>query len=111
MCVFQLLVLASYGITNTLQRCYYTCIPKKFHLTYGKHQEDDVIPRDVIVSSLDLVNKEEECIICFEVMKDDDILLRVDECRHTFHLTCMKIWNNQYNQTCPLCRAGVGIIF
>lgn len=105
MCVFQLIVLASYAITNTLQKCYYTCVPKKFHLTYGKYEND------TSSSHLEIVSSFQECIICFEVMKDDDILLRVDECRHTFHLTCMKIWNNQYNQTCPLCRAGVGIIF
>ena len=110
MCVFQLILLASYVITSTLQRCYYTCLPKKFHLTYGKHQDESVIVHS-FVSSPDRMDEEEECIICFEAMKDDDILLHVDECRHTFHLTCMKMWNNQYNQTCPLCRAGVGIIF
>lgn len=47
-----------------------------------------------------------ECIICFEVIENSD-LLETTVCQHIFHKQCIHtlIKYNKYKASCPLCRA------
>lgn len=95
MCIAQFLFVISYGVYAGLQICYHWCCDSSVRRVHGSN---------LIKSDL------EECIICFEEMGEKDVLVVVNRCGHTFHLDCMKEWNNHYNQSCPICRRGVGII-
>ena len=99
MCILQLAIVGCYVVTTGIEYCCRMCLPKKFRLIDGKKLWDT---RGY--------SKHEECAICFESMCEDDVLIHINRCRHVFHFSCMKEWNNNYNQTCPSCRGAVGVI-
>jgi len=43
-----------------------------------------------------------ECPICYDTIDNENFVKT--KCKHTFHKTCLHIWNNSSN-TCPFCRA------
>ena len=47
----------------------------------------------------------EMCTICHGDWASTRVVKLV--CGHYFHLTCLKMWLEQWNQNCPLCRALV----
>ncbi|WUR03108.1 E3 ubiquitin-protein ligase RNF13 [Vairimorpha necatrix] len=47
--------------------------------------------------------KEDSCLICFEVY-DDDEELRILFCNHYFHKTCVDKWLCEQSSRCPYCR-------
>lgn len=44
--------------------------------------------------------KAENCSICFETLRESVEL----KCGHEFHLKCIDIWIDNYQNNCPLCR-------
>lgn len=57
--------------------------------------------KELLISNIDYI-----CPICLE---DDNKLniknTSVTKCYHVFHITCLKSWTDQSNNTCPECRA------
>lgn len=50
-----------------------------------------------------LNSKQDACAICLENFKQEEILLNLPSCEHSFHKTCLDKWL-QYKKICPLCR-------
>lgn len=48
----------------------------------------------------------EECAVCLSKVGRDEKYWVVGECRHGFHVDCIRHWLNQHS-SCPLCRAHV----
>lgn len=58
--------------------------------------------------SKNIINKSDNCIICFENITDCDILnnnfyLECNQCMKTFHTECIDKWDELRNN-CPHCR-------
>ena len=47
------------------------------------------------------INK--ECSICLEDFKNNEKIIILKECKHSFHIDCIKSWLSIEN-ICPLCR-------
>ncbi|KAF6151020.1 hypothetical protein GIB67_016498 [Kingdonia uniflora] len=56
-----------------------------------------------VVSVLNMGNGVEECAVCLNHFKDDDIVRLLPKCDHGFHLVCIDAWLSS-NDTCPVCR-------
>jgi len=56
-------------------------------------------------SSDNLTNQESHstCVICLDAF-EEDCLVRILPCHHTFHLLCIDAWLTQKSATCPCCR-------
>jgi len=50
---------------------------------------------------------EENCSICMEQFKKENKLIKLD-CKHMFHINCIKEYLLNYDYKCPLCRCDVG---
>jgi hypothetical protein len=95
MCIVQFIIVMSYALATSVRYCYEICQPKKFRMIEGDPS----------------INKKyNECVICFETMESNEVLIYINKCHHTFHFQCLKEWNNNYSQTCPTCRGGVGCV-
>ncbi|KFK33011.1 hypothetical protein AALP_AA6G318700 [Arabis alpina] len=45
------------------------------------------------------------CAVCLHEFENEDEILRLTNCQHIFHRSCLDRWMMGYNQmTCPLCR-------
>lgn len=51
-------------------------------------------------------DKEGDCSICFETMKDGDLVSCETTCKNWFHGECLKHWLEHGSNTCPLCRSN-----
>lgn len=48
-------------------------------------------------------NCENNCVICLDkFIKSDEI--NILDCKHYYHMKCLKIWLLEYNNSCPICR-------
>jgi hypothetical protein len=100
MCILQLTLVTCYVVASGLEYFYRRCSPRNFRLLHGRASIEEW-----------RFEQEEGCAICFESMSGEDMLLQVNKCKHLFHFSCIKEWNNNYNQTCPTCRGGIGTIY
>ena len=56
-----------------------------------------------------LVNREEECIICFESYKKDDKVVKLTcDGRHIFHSDCIGEWFKN-REACPICNMAIKV--
>jgi hypothetical protein len=46
----------------------------------------------------------EQCSVCRDGMVESEVL-QLAECRHRFHLHCIRTWLTNGYRNCPLCRA------
>lgn len=49
---------------------------------------------------------EKECSICLNQYSDDDLVVRLLNCPHLFHSTCIREWYT-YKNSCPICRTDI----
>ncbi|GMJ12965.1 Arabidopsis Toxicos en Levadura 100 [Hibiscus trionum] len=45
------------------------------------------------------------CSICLVEFENDDVVSRIQKCRHVFHINCIEKWMERDHFTCPLCRS------
>lgn len=45
-----------------------------------------------------------ECAVCLSVLKDEEVIRLLPNCKHTFHVECIDKWFALHS-TCPVCRA------
>ena len=61
-------------------------------------------------TEIEVLNLEEGhqdiCVICRETFQNNDIVRKIKNCNHYFHLSCANTWFNN-NTTCPLCRQSI----
>ncbi|CDP06625.1 unnamed protein product [Coffea canephora] len=50
-----------------------------------------------------------ECPVCLAGFAEGDYVRRLDDCKHSFHLTCIDKWLSSHSN-CPVCRASVPTI-
>lgn len=55
------------------------------------------------LKELKRTQEDKECPICSDTYKEDDIILILNKCKHTFHKKCLEKWSHN---TCPVCRAS-----
>lgn len=59
------------------------------------------------MEALDIFNTQNDydnmCCICLSVMDNELLIHKIDECKHTFHSSCLIEWLRTSNQ-CPMCR-------
>ena len=48
-------------------------------------------------------SNDDMCCICLSVMDNELLIHKIDECKHTFHSSCLIEWLRTSNQ-CPMCR-------
>ena len=48
-------------------------------------------------------NEQDTCSICRMEFEDDDVIRKLNNCNHIFHVNCIDIWFEN-NIRCPLCR-------
>ena len=48
----------------------------------------------------------EECIVCLEEYKKDQLLLDYPNCNHTYHFDCITTWLKE-KMVCPLCKQTI----
>lgn len=58
---------------------------------------------NIKISSDNFERYNEQCHICIDDYKIDDIILQL-KCKHIFHKTCIKDWLCKENVSCPVCR-------
>lgn len=51
-------------------------------------------------------NDTDDCVICFESMKNKKIIESCSICKNSFHIHCLKRWLKT-KHTCPLCRTVI----
>jgi hypothetical protein len=76
--------------------------------SHGETQKplNKVIVDDFLNKSLSISGKHFLCVICqHEVLKDE--LIMELECKHSFHVDCIREWLTKYHSTCPVCRHAV----
>jgi hypothetical protein len=56
--------------------------------------------------SLDIVPKQEDCIICVHSFEANQTLLELPKCHHVFHEACALLWLESHN-SCPYCRSAL----
>ena len=49
----------------------------------------------------------EVCVICFNELKLDQLMVMCPECRNIIHIDCMKKWLNMGKTTCVYCRSSI----
>ncbi|KAG8385766.1 hypothetical protein BUALT_Bualt03G0079400 [Buddleja alternifolia] len=57
-----------------------------------------------------MINNEEEketCSICLMEFENEDLVNKLRNCGHVFHMECMEKWLHRCQFTCPLCRSLV----
>ena len=62
------------------------------------------IMKSVIYNEENLLNS--SCTICLDDFQDDEKLMTLTECKHTFHKDCINSWLNT-KQSCPNCQQPV----
>ena len=50
----------------------------------------------------------EQCSICLETIKNNDIVREINKCKHCFHIGCADKWFEE-KITCPNCRQDIRI--
>jgi len=65
--------------------------------------KDNVMTDDSEIDWNEFVNKEYNCHICFDTNSSNDSLLTT-ECKHSFHVSCLKYHVENNNAICPMCR-------
>tara|TARA_B100000123_G_C25716448_1_gene422381 strand:- start:92 stop:907 length:816 start_codon:yes stop_codon:yes gene_type:complete len=48
----------------------------------------------------------DKCCICRETLNDTDIIRKINNCDHVFHLNCIDTWLSS-NTMCPICRCDL----
>jgi hypothetical protein len=48
----------------------------------------------------------EECSICKATYENDNIVTKLNNCDHKFHINCIETWASS-NNNCPLCRTNI----
>jgi hypothetical protein len=56
--------------------------------------------------SINNLYNENTCRICLSEFEQDDILSKMEICKHIFHNNCVKEWG-YYKTTCPICRTNI----
>ena len=51
------------------------------------------------------INKNEECPICYDKMKNKELIVKI-QCSHLYHQKCINKWIMKRNN-CPMCRANI----
>jgi len=51
-------------------------------------------------------SQNQSCPICFEDYEEDDKVISLPQCEHTFHPECVRRWLSK-TSLCPICRKGV----
>lgn len=52
---------------------------------------------------------DQECGICKDNFKRNDMVSKMRNCTHTFHSSCINEWG-KYKTECPLCRAQIPVL-
>ncbi|KAI4324003.1 hypothetical protein L6164_023570 [Bauhinia variegata] len=55
-------------------------------------------------SSNEKTTGSKECVICFEELKNGDLIQHLPKCNHEFHASCINSWLQIGKFTCPVCR-------
>jgi hypothetical protein len=88
-----------------------TAVRQRLSNLSNSHREtqkplNKVIVDDFLNKSLSISGKHFLCVICqHEVLKDE--LIMELECKHSFHVDCIREWLTKYHSTCPVCRHAV----
>ncbi|CAG9321105.1 unnamed protein product [Blepharisma stoltei] len=61
------------------------------------------IVSELNTSRTESLNLDDECAICKQLYRPNEIVARTDRCFHLFHSSCYTNWM-RYNSTCPICR-------
>ncbi|KAL2461121.1 RING-H2 finger protein ATL18 [Abeliophyllum distichum] len=48
---------------------------------------------------------EEICSICLMEFENEDLVNKLPNCRHIFHMACIEKWLDRNQFTCPMCRS------
>jgi hypothetical protein len=54
-------------------------------------------------SPAEVQNDTEKCTICLEKYENEENVVKI-RCNHVFHKTCLSKWEENNNNTCPVCR-------
>ena len=66
------------------------------------------IPNDVLFSVDKIIDtKEDDCPICYDLLKNVNNCVQCPICQNIFHNKCMDKWTSSGNNTCPYCRSGI----
>ena len=61
-----------------------------------------------------ICNVDVECVICMtqtnQKINKENIMVITECCKQIFCLQCLKTWNHQFKETCPMCRKNMGYI-
>ncbi|KAF3333279.1 RING-H2 finger protein ATL39-like protein [Carex littledalei] len=47
-----------------------------------------------------------QCAICLNILEEGEMVRKLPECKHLFHVECIDKWLNSH-ATCPLCRSMI----
>lgn len=67
--------------------------------------------RDVAVLRCEKGRGGETCSICLMDFKGEDLVNRLPNCGHLFHVECIEKWMDRCKFTCPICRANLVLHF
>ena len=86
-------------INNCIHKNYQFEIPLSYQSKVKK-----IIDNELVIIEVD-DEKEEECIICMEMIKSQDYRptrCNINECKLPCHIICLQRWFDKYNK-CPIC--------
>ena len=84
--------------------------PNTFRSLFNDRETSSTFSEIESNTEIQVLNLEEGqqdiCVICRETFQNNDIVRKIKNCEHYFHLSCANTWFNN-NTSCPLCRQSI----
>ena len=74
---------------------------------FNKLSNDGIPIKELFTVDKIIDTKEDDCPICYDLLKDVKICVQCPICQNIFHDKCMNKWTQSGNETCPYCRSGI----